>query len=133
MIVTPMAAMIAQLDTLRTTYFNGCTFHLYKNNYTPVLGSAAGNFTQSTFTGYGNIVVAAWLAAYDNGANQAEIDTIPSLLTWLCTGGAAEDIYGYYVTFAGLLVYAERDPLAPFNIGPGQTYSVLARFTKENQ
>lgn len=126
-----MARMITMLDNITATYFAGCLLRLYKNNYNPVLGSAAGNFTESTFAGYASIAIGAGGGAFDNGASQAENDW--TLQTFICTAGGPENVYGWYITVGGVIVCAQRDPAAPFAISAGMTYSVLLQYLLENQ
>lgn len=131
MIVTPMAKMITILNAISVAELDASTIGLFQNNYVPVIGSTLANFTASTFVGYAPITLGFWAGAFDNGLSEAE--TNHPLLTWLCTGGLGQDIYGYYVHFGGVLIYAERDPFGPFGIAPGITYSVLPRYTVRNQ
>lgn len=123
LIVTPMVTLIDIADLVTLNFIDGATLRLFSNNYTPVPGSAIGNFTQCTFTGYAGIVLPAGGAAFDNGAGFAEVDY--ALQTFICTGGGGQNIYGWYVDNAGVVVAAQRDPGAPFAITPGFTYSVL--------
>src|SRR5437867_6622616 len=49
------------------------TLKLYKNNYTPVEGSVAGDFTEATFTGYAAVTLArgSWTVATVAGLTTA--------------------------------------------------------------
>jgi hypothetical protein len=69
----------------------------FSNNYTPVDGTTITDFTESAFTGYGRININRNQMG-DPGitANVAisECDFVP---TWTCTGGAPENLYGWYL------------------------------------
>ena len=90
---------------------------LYKNNYTPVEGSVAGDFTEATFTGYAavNLARGSWTVATVAGlttaayAQQAFTSSADQTL---------ENEYGYFVVGAtsGVLWWAERFTGAPFPI-----------------
>jgi len=70
---------------------------LYSNNYTPVDGSTAANFTPATFTGSGvkTVAVGDWAPAAVV-ANVAETVGTPAP-AWTCSGGGGELIYGWYM------------------------------------
>jgi hypothetical protein len=128
--VTPMVQMLAALTDFKTAYLDGALLRSYSNNYTPVLGSSTGSFTESTYTGYGSITLTGWSAPYDNGLSGAQTDH--ALQTWTCTGGSPQNIYGIYVTKGGVLVFAMRDPAAPFSMGPGGLYGAILEYLLEN-
>lgn len=89
---------------------------LYKNNYTPVEGSAVGNFTESTFTGYSaaTLTGASWTVtgADPTTATYAQVPFTSSAnqTTELC--------YGYYITRTtdADLVAAELFSDGPYSI-----------------
>ena len=93
------------------------TLKLYKNNYTPVEGSVAGDFTEATFTGYAAVTLArgSWTVATVAGlttaayAQQAFTSSADQTL---------ENEYGYFVVGAssGVLWWAERFTGGPFPI-----------------
>lgn len=89
------------------------TVRLYKSNTTPAEGDTAGTYTEAVFPGYSAITLTAgtW------GAASAGTITYGAQLTYTCTGGGSDSIYGYYVTNAGgTLLYSERDAGAPFAV-----------------
>jgi hypothetical protein len=88
---------------------------LYVNNITPSHTDIAGTYTEASFTGYAAITLtgASW-----NSASGGSI-SYSSQQSFTCsTTGTTQNVYGYFVVQAssGTLVYAERDPSAPFPI-----------------
>jgi hypothetical protein len=83
---------------------------LYSNNYTPVDGSTLANFTEATFTGYTELdIMRSDFSTPVIVANVAEAQTsVPP--EWTCTGGAAQDIYGWYLVGvdSGKVLAAQR-------------------------
>jgi hypothetical protein len=93
---------------------------LFKNDYTPLVTSVLGDFTEADFTGYSGFQVAVWLAAVINGAGKGII--VASPLLWTAgVIGTGNTIYGYYVTEGtdALVSYAERfaSPVVIANVG----------------
>lgn len=91
--------------------------HLYKNDYTPVEGSALANFTECTAAGYAvkTLTGANWTIATASGISEASYAEQTFNFT------ATEVVYGYYITDSGTtkVLYAERFTSAPFNIPSG--------------
>lgn len=110
------------------------TCKLFQNNYTPVAGSVAGDFTECTFSGYGaGQTITGWASAAVTGSIAS---AAAAALTWTHNGGGtSNNIYGMYVVDAGgVLIWAERDPAAPFAISAnGQTYTVTPQLTDESK
>ncbi len=83
---------------------------LYMNDYTPVDGSTAANFTTAAFTGYAQVSIARtdW-GAPAIVANVAEIDSavVP---TFTCTAGPGATCYGWYMrsNINGKVLAAQR-------------------------
>lgn len=93
-----------------------CDFEvqLYTNNYTPVDGSTAADFTPATFTGSGVWTVAE--ADWNMPAlvsNEAITDATPAP-TWTHGGGAAQVCYGWFAVEVdnGAVVMAQRFDVA---------------------
>lgn len=91
---------------------------LFQNNITPADSDTAATYTEATFTGYAGISVpgASW-----NAPSGGTI-TYSAQQTFTSSGVVNNSIYGYYLTqtSSGILVWSERDALAPFvvaNIG----------------
>jgi len=91
--------------------------HLYSNNYTPVEGSAVGNFTEASASGYAakSLTGSSWTITTTTGTTEA----VYAEQTFTFT--AAQVVYGYYVTDAANtgLLWAELFTGAPFNIPSG--------------
>lgn len=87
---------------------------LYKNNITPADTDTAGTYTEATFGGYAAIT----LTGVSWGTASAESIAYGSQQTWTCNAVATDDIYGYYIiqTTSGILMWAERDASAPFEV-----------------
>lgn len=86
----------------------GGIVNLYENDYTPNIDSVIGDFTVPTFAGYDVSTPIVWSAPWRNALGQAQIvgDTKTSILE----AEPGTIIYGYFVTVAGALRYAERFP-----------------------
>lgn len=86
---------------------------LYSNNYTPVAGSVAANFTECTFPGYAAQTGLTW--TFNAGA--ASVKTIVSqLMNFISTAGGGETIYGYYVQMSTTVLFAEKFAAGPYTI-----------------
>lgn len=88
---------------------------LFQNDYTPVKGDTAANYTVATFSGYADITLtgASWNAA----AAAAIANSIERVFTH--NGGATPNtIYGYFVVqvTSGTVLYAERDSGGAFTL-----------------
>lgn len=83
---------------------------LYSNNYTPVDGSTAVDFTAATFAGAGVITVGPgdW-SVPATVANVAESDATPAP-EWTHGGGAAQTVYGWFAVtnVTGVVAMAQR-------------------------
>lgn len=90
---------------------------LFKNNYTPVKGATVASFTEADFTGYAakTLTGASWSITSANPAVASYAKQ-----TFTCSGGAAQSVYGYYVTNgAGTKVlWAELFTDGPYAIDP---------------
>lgn len=88
------------------------TLKLFTNNYTPVAGSIASNFTECAISGYSakTLTRGSWNDASTNGSNKAEISYATQ--SWTFSGSGT--VYGYYVVSAsgGVLLWAELFPSA---------------------
>lgn len=73
---------------------------LYQNNYTPVDGSTAADFTEATFTGY--TAVALTRSTFGAAAITSNVaySTYPTPPAFNCTGGSSQTIYGWYMVGA---------------------------------
>ena len=98
------------------TAVENLTLKLYSNNYTPVEGSTAGNFTEATFTGYSaaTLTGSSWTVTtgdptYASYAQQTFTSS---------AGSQNQDIYGYFVVGAssGTIYWAELFTDGPYNI-----------------
>lgn len=109
----------------------GMYCRLFTNNYTPLESSVVSDFTQATFTGYAAIQLTSWSTpAYSSGKAR----TSNAVITFTNTGGSSATIYGYYVTDSGNtnLFFAERDPLGPITLNPGDSYAITIEVTGDN-
>ena len=71
------------------------TLKLYKNDYTPVDGSVASDFTAADFTGYSDKSLArgTWTDATTNGNGKAEMSYTAQ--SW--DASSSQTVYGYYI------------------------------------
>lgn len=115
------------LQTDIQTYLETLTYHLFQNNLTPTAASRIGDFTESTFPGYASEATPIWSAPALVGG---VAETTSAQITFSCTGGGGQNVYGYYVTDAGnTLVYSERYAGAPVNMVNGAAYAVNPYFS----
>lgn len=98
---------------------------LYSNNYTPVDGSTASDFTAATFTGSGvyQVVLADW-GVVAVVANVAQVDATPPP-EWTHGGGAAQVVYGWFAVtdVGGVVAMAQRFDSSR-NMTPGSVESL---------
>lgn len=107
---------------------SGCTLRLFQNNKVPDVDDVEGDYTESTFTGYAAEVTPFWPTPA-LGPDDTVSMTHPTI-TFPCTGGAAQDVYGYYLTDATTgLILAERYSGAPFAISAGLAFAVQLYFS----
>ena len=101
----------------------------YKNNYTPVDGSTAGDFTESNFTGYSSVAIARSSLPDPTITSHVAITTRSAVPTFTCTAGAAQDMYGWYLVGAvsGDVVAAQRFD-NPRNMAPGAQEQIQVQF-----
>lgn len=113
---------------------NGLTLRLYKNDYTPVIGSTSANFTECNFSGYSSQATTLWGTAYSAlaGARGESDDTVH--LFAHDGGGTANDVYGFYLTDgSGNYIYGERNPDAPVAMNDAtDVYAVVPRLQTAN-
>lgn len=109
------------------------TLKLYKNNYTPVAGSVAGDFTVADFTNYVNktLTIATWGAA-TTVSNKGSA-TYGSAQTWTC-GATGNTVYGYYIIGAssGTLYWAEKFDTAR-TLANGDTLNITPALTLNSE
>lgn len=75
------------------------TYHLYKNNYTPVTGTLLGDLVESDFPGYAPLAAVVEPVATVDGSHEAV--SLGNLLTWTCSlaPGTPQQAFGVYVTW----------------------------------
>lgn len=130
----PFAASLFWLQVQITNLLEGCTIHLYKNDYTPIDTTVLGNLTEADFDGYTSLTVTGWSAAALNADNKAA--TVAPLQTWTKSAGATPNtVYGVFMKDgSGNLLSAERNPAGGVLItATGQTYSNLPRYTDKSE
>lgn len=118
--------LVAEMVVNKTAAQN-LILKLYKSNTTPSNTDTAASYTVADFTGYANITLtgATWTSNGSGVASYAQ-------QTFTCSGASSNTIYGYFVvqTTSGVLVYAERDASAPFNIANnGDNIKIAPTFT----
>lgn len=93
------------------------TLKLYVNDYTPVEGSVAGDFTEMSTQGYAAKTLTA--ASWTSGAYAQQ--------TWTFDGtGGSTVVYGYFVidAGAGTIMFAERFGTPPTIVNNGDQIKV---------
>ena len=86
---------------------------LYTNDVTPGEATVLGDLTESTGTGYAAITLtgASWTVSTTANVTTAEY----AQQTFTYTGAEA-NIYGYYLTSGGVLMWVERFSDGPYSI-----------------
>ena len=115
LLVPYVGANIALEALVNKTAPQNLVLNLFANNITPSNTDTAVTYTAATFAGYAPAAISGtgW------GSAASGVITYASQITFTCsTTGATNNIYGYYVTqtTSGTLVWAERDPAAPFGV-----------------
>lgn len=115
--------------------YKALTLKLYSNNYTPVDGSVAGDFTEVAGGGYADIDLSA--ASWTIGGGAPGVAVYNSFQNFQFTGAtnAPGTVYGYYlINSDGVLIWAERFPAddVPFTPVNGSLISVKPRLTLDN-
>lgn len=98
------------------------TLKLYVNDYTPVEGSVAGDFTEMSTQGYAAKTLTA--ASWSSGAYAQQ--------TWTFDGtGGSTIVYGYFVIDAGtgVIMFAERFGTPPTIVNNGDQIKVTPTVT----
>jgi hypothetical protein len=123
-----------KLEGLRTKWNAAAVkMHLYSNNFTPLVTSVLGDFTECTFAGYAAQDIITWGAAAV-AAHIGKITAAPNVFT-RSTTGAAQNVYGYYVTDAAnaVLEWGELDPAGPRVVtSAGDSVTVTAVMQDQN-
>lgn len=95
------------------------TYHLYRNNYTPLHSSVTADFTEpiiADYPGYAPKPVGSWSAAAVAGSIALSLGPI---LTWTPTAEPPDpvNIFGYFVTDPdNMTVWAEKFESGPITI-----------------
>lgn len=108
----PNAGELLGLDWMlkATSAPENLTLKLFRNDYTPVDASVAGDFTVANFTNYVDKTLSrgTWQSSTTvSGKASSTYDSTP--LSWTC-GSTGNTIYGYYIVGAtsGTIFCAER-------------------------
>lgn len=108
------------------------TLKLYKNDYTPVAGSVAADFTEADFTSYTSKSLSrgSWVAP---STVSGKASTSYASQSW-SVGTTGNTLYGYYIVGAtsGTAIWAERFP-APKVVTDGDTVQVVPTFTGDSE
>lgn len=124
------------LDLIRAAW-NGAaalTVRLFKNNYTPVEGSVAADFTTPDYNGYAAQVAANWTAAHTVGV-KAQTEADPLIFSHTA-GATSNTIYGYFVQPANdatAVWYAERFATAVVLAVDGDALVLYLRYTQDTE
>jgi hypothetical protein len=117
--------------SLGKTAVEGLVLKLFTNNYNPVPGSTAGDFTEATGGGYGAVAL--------NGSNWSVTAGEPTQgvypeVSFVFTGNIG-NVFGYYLVGAtsGRIRYAERFSDGPYNIqNSGDQIKVTPQITLQS-
>lgn len=93
-VVLPNEGAIEQLGDLKALEAS-YKIRLFKNNFAPVVGSVAADFTVCDFSGYAQVALVDGAIAI-NGAGKAEMTAAAAVFSH--NGGAtANTVYGWYI------------------------------------
>jgi hypothetical protein len=94
----PNVGLVAIIDEILVNSGMALTYHLFKNDYTPVAGSVLADFTESTFGGYAAQTVTEPGSSIVTGP---EAESAGNDITFTKTGApeTAQQAFGIYVTF----------------------------------
>ena len=130
-LLVPDVGEVKLLDrALRLSAEENLTLKLFSNDYTPVEGSVAGDFTESAGGGYAakTLTNGSWGAAATAGGTTS---SAYAEQTFTFTGALTTNpnIYGYYIVGAtsGTLYWAERAAATFTPANNGDTYKVTPR------
>jgi len=116
------------IDWMLRSVGGSMTLKLYSNDFTPLLASVVGDFTESTFTGYSARTLArsGWGAPATNAQGKGELQFSPDL-TW--TAASSQTVQGYFVVDASnVMIFAEKFAQSR-NLVSGDILTLSARFT----
>lgn len=124
----------AILSELRTNWnATAIRIHLFKSNTTPTTSSVLGDFTEADFAGYAALNLITW-AAPSVTSHVGRMTAATRTFT-RSTTGAAQSIYGYYVTDNSdtVLLWAERDGAAPIVLtNAGDSYTITPALSEQD-
>jgi len=134
-----MALVVADIGaaTMLKAFFNNVwpaggknlTLRLYTNDYTPVEGSTAGNFTEAAGGGYAakTLTNGSWTQSQVGGIEQVAYAEQTFNFTGPLSGSAT--VYGYFVTDAdGVIVFAERGAASFQPAVDGDAIPIIPKF-----
>ena len=104
-------------DWITRMQASNLSLRLYQNNVTPDRDTVFADLTESSFTGYAAVAIAS--GDWTNLAIAAHVlRSVASPKTFTNSGGAAQDVYGYFVTepATGRIMAVARFDLAPVSI-----------------
>lgn len=132
MIVFSSAMLLRELDDNKA-FRNDLVIHLFQNDHIPAQSDSVGAYTEADYPGYASQLTDDWGDAVLNVLNEGESDHPPLVFTM--TGPSPTNmIYGYYLTFSGLFIAAERHPAAPLPfVVAGASVTVVLRKTERNR
>lgn len=119
LIVLAMAFLRSLVTGIATTLpgappIDGCKVKLYTNDFAPDPSTLLADFTEATFTGYGEATIATWGDTINTGPARAG-STAQATFTAGAIVAPGQTVYGYYVTDAAetVVLFSERftDPV----------------------
>lgn len=129
----PEASKSTMLTSILT---DALTLKLYSNNYTPVAGSLAANFTVVAGGGYASLPLTLGNWTVTPGSPAVALYNAAQDFNFTGATDSPGTIYGYFITrtSGGLLLYAERfDPAdVPFVPISGSLIRITPRITLDN-
>jgi hypothetical protein len=121
----PQQGLLAFANLINANVVGDLYVGLYTNNYTPAIGSVLTSFTELVGTGYAlQPLGAAGTPVWNPGSNTYNTPYGPAIFT--NTGGTSwTPVYGYYVTDATVVWWAELMAGGPFTIAAGLAMVVV--------
>jgi len=129
-LLVPNEGEVDGLDAFVGKTMTGLILKLFKNNYTPIEGSIAADFTEADFTGYSSktLTASSWVTTAGAPSNTA----YPVQAFTSSANQTSQSVYGYYLVrvTSGKIAYAERFTDGPYPIAnSGDSISITPVIT----
>lgn len=106
-VITSDIQLRAISTNIRDVLNAGHLLRLFRNDTTPTTSSGGGQFTEATFGGYAPFdLTGVFTGPFRVVTGRWQIQS--PQITWICTGGPSNQVYGWYINGVGGLKYSSR-------------------------